>query len=73
MMTETMSITILGYPAAPSRLHSAVAVAASALSRSLAGDLTRTLAFSLPGLLITLLAGLQLGTINKRRYTGLLG
>ena len=71
MMTETMGITILGYPTASYRLHSAVA--ASALSLSLAGDLAKMLAFSLPGLLITLLAGLQLGIINKRRYTGLLG
>lgn len=42
------------------------AVAASALSLSLADDLARTLIFSLLGLLITLLAGLTLGFIIQR-------
>lgn len=42
------------------------AVAASALSLSLADDLAITLAFSLLGLLITLLAGLPLGLIIRR-------
>ena len=42
------------------------AVAASALSLSLADDLARTLAFSLLGLLITLLAGLPLGLFIQR-------
>ena len=41
-------------------------VAASALSLSLADDLAITLAFSLLGLLITLLAGLPLGLIIQR-------
>jgi len=42
------------------------AVAASALSLSLADDLASTLAFSLLGLLITLLTGLPLGLIIQR-------
>ena len=42
------------------------AVAASALSLSLVDDLARTLVFSLLGLLITLLAGLPLGSIIRR-------
>jgi len=41
-------------------------VAASALSLSLADDLAITLAFSLLGLLITLLAGLPLGLVIQR-------
>jgi len=41
-------------------------VAASALSLSLADDLASTLGFSLLGLLITLLAGLPLGSIIQR-------
>jgi len=49
------------------------AVAASALSLSLADDLASTLGFSLLGLLIILLAGLPLGSIiqrsNKAKWT----
>ena len=58
-----MSITILGYPTAPSRLHSAVA--ASALSRSLAGDLARTLAFSLPAIIVAGILLLAYGMWQK--------